>query len=394
MRPVFGFVIFTLALLLGLRCQPTSEKKSTTAMDNKSQKSTDPMTFQEEVYGETPDGTAHLYTITNQHGMEASVTDYGAILVRLITPDRNGHLGEVTHGFDSLQGYLGKHPFFGAIVGRYGNRIGQARFKIDDKTYELAANNGENHLHGGIRGFDKYLWKAEKVVDDTRTGIKLIRTSPHMEEGYPGNLEVTVTYWLDHDNTLTIDYHATTDQATVCNLTNHAYFNLAGSGTILDHELTINADYFTPVDEGLIPLGELSSVENTPFDFRTPNSIGARIDDSHEQMIKGGGYDHNFVLKRAVGEGAVQLAATVYEPASGRLMEVFTSEPGVQFYTGNFLDGSVVGRNGQSYAKRSAFCLETQHFPDSPNKPSFPSVVLRPGEVYKTTTKFRFSSKS
>ncbi len=344
-------------------------------------------------FGDTDQGPADLYTLKNVHGMEVQITNYAGIVVSIKTPDKNGQLSEVTHGFNTLEPYLAGHPHFGALIGRYGNRIGNAQFELDGVVYKLAANNGENHLHGGTKGFDKFLWSASEVRRGNEAGVELKRRSPHMEEGYPGNLDVVVRYWLTNDNSLTIEYEATTDQKTICNLTNHAYFNLAGAGDVLDHELMINADYYTPVDEGLIPTGKIESVENTPFDFRTATPIGARIDADHPQIEIGGGYDHNFVLRHEPGGGKMQLAATVHEKSTGRFMEVFTSEPGVQLYTGNFLNGKIVGRDGKTYARRSALCLETQHFPDSPNKPGFPSVVLEPSSTYRTSTSYRFSTK-
>ncbi len=344
-------------------------------------------------YGKTKTGEeVSLYTLTNTKGLQATITNYGGIVVSLMAPDRDGKMADVVLGFESLEGYLAGHPYFGAIIGRYGNRIGKGRFKLGGKEYVLAQNNGENHLHGGVRGFDKAVWKARDVSTPDAHSLELSYVSPAGEEGYPGTLTVTVTYTLTAANELRIDYAATTDAETVLNLTNHSYFNLAGQGEgdILKHEVMINADRFTPVDGGLIPTGELRPVEGTPFDFRTPHAIGARIGQDEEQLKLGLGYDHNFVLNRS-GDGLL-LAARVVEPTSGRQLEVLTSEPGIQFYTGNFLDGSLRGKSGKVYAKRYGFCLETQHFPDSPNKPEFPSVVLKPGGRYQTTTVYRFSA--
>lgn len=346
-----------------------------------------------EEWGKTSDGEpVTLYTLTNPSGASVAIATWGATVVSIRVPDRSGTPGEVTLGFESVDGYLKPHPYFGVIVGRYGNRIGGAQFTLDGQTYTLAKNDGENSLHGGLRGFDKRVWKAREVESPDGPSVALTYVSPDGEEGYPGTLTSTVTYTWTADNALRIAYHATTDKPTVLNLTNHAYFNLAGpgSGTVLDHRLTIHADRFTPVDKGLIPTGELRPVAGTPFDFRTSQRIGERIDNLQDQQIVfGGGYDHNFVLN---GEaGALRMAARVAEPTSGRVLEVHTTEPGVQFYSGNFLDGSVTGRNGAAYQKRTGFCLETQHFPDSPNKPDFPSVVLRPGDTYETTTEYRFS---
>jgi aldose 1-epimerase len=340
-------------------------------------------------FGTMADGTTvDAYTLKNAAGMEVTAIGYGGIITSLKVPDRTGTVGDVVLGFDHLEGYLKGHPFFGAIVGRYGNRIGGATFTLDGQTYTLAKNNGPNHLHGGVKGFDKVLWKMAAIAG--QNAIELTRTSPDGEEGYPGNLAVKVTYTLTDRNELIVDYEATTDKATPVNLTQHSYFNLAGegSGDILGHELTINADRYTPVDATLIPTGEIASVEGTPFDFRQSTAIGARINADHPQLKAGGGYDHNWVLNRS-GEG-LQLAARVVEPKSGRTLEVRTLEPGVQFYAGNFLDGSITGKGGHVYGHRTGFCLETQHYPDSPNKPNFPSTILQPGQQYKTRTVFTF----
>jgi aldose 1-epimerase len=348
--------------------------------------------MKKESFGQLADGTAvDIYTLTNANGVEARITTYGGIIVSLRTPDRAGKLGDITHGYDTLDGYLAKNPFFGSLVGRYGNRIGKASFSLNGETYELAKNNGQNHLHGGKVGFDKKVWQAAPGEVSDGVALVLTHTSPDGEENYPGNLSVKVTYTLTDRNELRIDYQATTDKDTVVNLTNHAYFNLAGQGTIGDHELTLNADRFTPVDAELIPTGELRSVKGTPFDFMEPHRIGERIDAADEQLAFGKGYDHNFVLNNA--PGTLGLAARVYEPTSGRILEVETTEPGVQFYTGNVLDGSITGKGGRVYERRSGFCLETQHFPDSPNKPQFPSTVLKKGEEYRTTTIFRFAAR-
>ncbi len=340
-------------------------------------------------FGAMPDGAAvDVYTLKNAGGIELKAIAYGGIITSLKVPDRSGTLGDVVLGFDALDGYLKPHPYFGAIIGRYGNRIGKAQFALDGQTYTLAKNNGPNHLHGGLKGFDKVLWTMAAVPG--QNAVTFTRTSPDGEEGYPGNLTVKVTYTLNDNNELIVDYHATTDKATPVNLTQHTYFNLAGegSGDILGHELMINADRYTPVDDTLIPTGELASVEGTPFDFRKPTPIGARINGDHPQLKAGKGYDHNWVLNRS-GQG-LQPAARVVEPKTGRTLDVSTEEPGIQFYAGNFLDGSVTGKGGHVYAHRTGFCLETQHYPDSPNKPNFPSTVLRPGQEYKTRTVFRF----
>jgi len=327
-----------------------------------------------------------IFTLRNAHGIEVKATSYGAIITSIVTPDRNGHPGDIVLGFDTIEGYLTNSPYFGAVVGRYGNRIAKGRFTLDGRTYPLATNNGPNHLHGGLKGFDKVVWKAEPLQG--KTGVAFSRRSPDGEEGYPGNLDVRITYELTDRNELVIDYHATTDKATPVNLTQHSYFNLAGDGDILGHQLMIAADRYTPVDTTLIPTGDLAPVEGTPFDFRTATAIGARIDQTNEQLKNGGGYDHNWVLTK---KGASrQLAARVVESKTGRTLEVSTTEPGVQFYTGNFLDGKVVGKGGRAYQRRSGFCLETQHFPDSPNQPKFPSAILRPGSAYESQTVFTF----
>lgn len=350
-------------------------------------------TISKSIFGNLPDGQqADLYTLTNSEGMTVKITNYGGIITHLTAKDKSGNWEDVVLGFDSLQPYLDGHPFFGALVGRYGNRIAQAKFDLNGKTYTLAKNNGENHLHGGKKGFDKVLWKVEEIVTESTAGLKLHYVSPDGEEGYPGNLDVTVTYTLDNDNALRIDYSATTDQTTVVNLTNHSYFNLNGlKRDILDHEVTINADSLVAVNTNLIPKGPLEAVSGTPFDFLTAHKIGERInDESHEQIKNGGGYDHCWALKGGADE--IPLAATARDPESGRFMEVFTTEPGVQLYTGNFLDGSLTGK-GATYTKRFGFCFETQHYPDSPNQPQYPSVVLNPGETYSTTTIYKFSTK-
>lgn len=349
-------------------------------------------TIRKQAFGKTADGQAvDLYTLTNASGVEAGIMTYGGIVVSLKVPDRNGKLEDVVLGYDRLDGYLQKNPFFGALAGRYGNRIAKGRFTLNGREYTLARNNGENHLHGGIKGFDKMVWKAKEVEEKDGVGLSLSYVSKDGEEGYPGNLSTTVIYTLTNNNELRIDYRASTDKDTVVNLTNHSYFNLAGSGDILKHEVMINADTFTPVDAGLIPTGELRSVKGTPFDFSRPHAIGERIDQPDEQLTFGKGYDHNWVINHR--DGALALAARIYEPGTGRVMEVYTKEPGMQFYTGNFLDGSITGKGGQVYRKRAGFCMETQHFPDSPNKPNFPSTVLRPGQTYTTTTVYKFSTK-
>ncbi len=344
-------------------------------------------------FGTTADGEAvTMYTLTRAGGMEVRLLNYGGIITSLKVPDRNGRLEDVVLGFDTLAPYLERHPYFGALIGRYGNRIAGGQFTLDGTTYTLAQNDGPNHLHGGLKGFDRVVWQAEPFEEPGRVGVVLTYTSPDGEEGYPGTLRAKVTYTLTDDDELIVDYEATTDKATPVNLTQHTYFNLAGhgSGDVLDHELTIHADHYLPVDSTLIPTGERRPVAGTPFDFRRPTPIGARIEADDPQLHWGpGGYDHTFVLNRT-GDG-LEPAARVYEPTSGRVLEVRTTEPGVQFYSGNFLDGSLVGKGGAVYARHAGFCLETQHFPNSPNQPDFPSTILRPGETYTSRTVFAFS---
>ncbi len=346
--------------------------------------------IQSEPFGVTADGAPiTLYTLTNANGMQAKIATYGGVVVSLTAPDRNGVFDDVVLGYDTVAGYENDKSYFGAIIGRYGNRIGNARFVLDGVTYNIPANDGVNSLHGGAGGFNTRVWNAEEAPGSA--AVKLTYTSADSEEGYPGTLQAAVTYTLTDDNALRIDYEVTTDKKTVVNLTNHSYFNLAGTGDILNHELMLAAERFTPVDSGLIPTGELRPVEGTPFDFRTSTAIGNRIDADNEQIAFGGGYDHNWALTS--GGGTLSSAATVYEPVTGRVMEVLTTEPGIQFYSGNFLDGSAIGKGGKAYEYRTGFCLETQHYPDSPNKPDFPSTELNPGETYRTTTIYQFSAR-
>ena len=333
-----------------------------------------------------------IYTLTNAGGTQMRVTNYGGTITSLKVPDRTGVFGDVVLGFDTIDGYLKDPPYFGALIGRYGNRIAKGQFTLDGNTYQLAVNNGPNHLHGGIKGFDKVLWNAMPADGPEGVSVTLTRTSPDGEEGYPGNLQVTVRYVLTDTNELRIDYRATTDKATPVNLTQHSYFNLAADGgDVLGHELVLHADRYTPVDETLIPTGALAAVEGTPFDFRTPAAIGARIDADHVQLKNGKGYDHNWVLTRT-GAG-LEPAAAVFEPKTGRTLQVATTEPGIQFYSGNFLDGTISGKEGRVYARRTGFCLETQHFPDSPHHPNFPTTILKPGETYASKTVFTFGVK-
>ncbi len=344
-------------------------------------------------FGATPDGErVRLYTLRNINGMTAEIMTYGATVVTLTAPDKDGNFDDIVLGYDHLAGYLEASPYFGAIVGRYGNRIGKGTFTLDGTTYTLATNDGENHLHGGLKGFDKVVWDDEPVDRSDAVGVKLSYLSKDQEEGYPGNLDVSVTYLLTNKNELRIEYEATTDKATPVNITHHGYFNLTGGERdILGHELMLNADRFTPVDKGLIPTGELRAVEGTPMDFRKATPIGARIDNDYEQLEFGGGYDHNWVLNKKGDQ--MTLAAEVYEPTTGRVMKVHTTEPAIQFYAGNFLDGTITGKDGIVYRHRYGFCLETQHYPDSPNQPDFPSTILRPGRKYETTTIYAFSAR-
>jgi aldose 1-epimerase len=341
-------------------------------------------------FGRTPAGEAvELFTFAREGAPTVAITNLGGHIVEVLAPDRAGRVADVTLGYRDFAGYLADTNYFGCIVGRYANRIAKGRFTLDGKTYTLAVNNGPNSLHGGPTGFQTRVWTPKVVTGPDGDALELTYVSKDGEEGYPGTLTAKVVYSLRKDGGLAIDYTATTDAPTVVNLTNHAYFNLAGEGegTILGHEMQIEADAFTPVDATLIPTGKIQPVEGTPFDFRKPVAIGARIDAPDDQLEAGGGYDHNFVLRGKTGE--LRLVARVREPKSGRVLEVLTTEPGIQFYSGNFLDGTVVGKSGKPYVRRGGFCLEAQHFPDSPNEPSFPSVVLRPGQTYRQTTVYR-----
>jgi aldose 1-epimerase len=343
-------------------------------------------------FGSLPDGTkVELYTLSNRHGTEARIINYGGIITALKTRDRQGKLADIVLGFDELAPYLKGTPYFGALIGRYGNRIAKGRFSIDGKSYILATNGGPNHIHGGVEGFDKKLWSAEPFSGQSGAGVKLSLLSPDGDQGYPGTLRVTATYTLTDDDELITDLHAVTDKPTLVNMTQHSYFNLAAAGDVLDHRLMINADHFTPVDSTMIPTGEIRPLTGTPLDFRKPVAIGTRIDDIREQQIEyAHGYDHNYVLNKTK-PSALDLAATVTEPKSGRVLEVWTQEPGIQFYTSNFLDRTLC--KGREYTRRCGFCLEPQHFPDSPNKPNFPSTLLRPGEEYSSRMVFKFRTE-
>lgn len=371
--------LFTLLLII-FSCQQTKSPEAT---------------ITNEPFGEMPDGSeVSVYTLTNSHGVEMKVINYGGIITSLKVPNKDGELEDVVLGYNNLDKYLESSPYFGAIIGRYGNRIAKGTFMLDSQKFDLASNNGPNHLHGGIKGFDKVLWSVEELSEGDGVGLKFSRTSPHMEEGYPGNLDVVVTYFLGNDNSIEFDYSAETDKKTIVNLTQHTYFNLSAmKDDILNHELMINASKYLPVDSTLIPTGELRPVEGTPFDFTSAKPIGRDIQKEDQQLLFGQGFDHCWILDDQGEEGEMTLAASLYEPTSGRFMEVYTTEPGIQFYSGNFLDGSNIGKNEMKYSHRTGLCLETQHYPDSPNQPEFPSVVLNPGEKYSTKTVYKFSVK-
>ena len=346
-----------------------------------------------QAFGQTADGkTVDLFTLRNARGSEAQIMTYGGIVTSLKVADKSGKLGDVVLGYDNLDGYIKSTPYFGALIGRYGNRIANGKFALDGQTYTLPQNNGSNCLHGGLKAFDKVVWEVVRQrATDNEASVELTYLSKDGEEGFPGNLKVTATYTLTEDNALRLDFSATTDKPTVVNLTHHSYFNLAGKGDVLDHEVTINADKFTPVDASQIPTGELRPVRGTPFDFTTSRKVGERINADDAQLKFGNGYDHNWVVNKKPGELA--FVARVYEPTSGRVMEVSSTEPGTQFYTGNFLDGTITGKGGWTYQFRDALCFEPQHFPDSPNHPEFPSTVLRPGQTFKNTISYKFSVK-
>lgn len=375
-----------------VQCKNKTKKEVENQSVMKTQK--DSLAIVQDNFGKLPSGEAiEKYTMTNANGMEVSVINYGGIITNLKVPDKNGKIADVVLGFNSLDGYLTPAPYFGAIIGRYGNRIAEGKFNLDGTDYTLAQNDGENHLHGGNKGFDKVVWDVTKIANAESVALQLNYLSKDMEEGYPGNLNTTVTYTLSNDNTLKVSYKANTDKTTIVNLTQHSYFNLSGdfSKDILDQKISINADTFLPVDATLIPTGEFKEVAGTPFDFKQPKMIGKEINQENQQLERGLGYDHCWVLNR--DPDGLSLAATAYDPTSGRFMEVFTTEPGIQFYSGNFLDGTLESKSGGTYAKRSGFCLETQHYPDTPNQEDFPSVVLNPDETYTSETTFKFSVK-
>ncbi|MDT8416936.1 MAG: aldose epimerase family protein [Lutibacter sp.] len=386
-----GFAIMLIACL-NIQCKGNQK-------DEKSNEVTDTQkmeiaTIEKTAFGTTPEGeSVDMYTLKNQKGMEVEVITYGGIITSLKAPNKNGLYEDVVLGYDSLAQYTRKNPYFGAIIGRYGNRIAKGKFSFDGKEYQLATNDGPNHLHGGVKGFDKVVWTAVAIKGDSTASLKLTYLSKDLEEGYPGNLKAVVTYTITNDNVLEVLYEATTDKKTIVNLTQHSYFNLSAnfSKTILDHEIVINADTFIPVDATLIPTGKLTDVTNTPFDFRAAKSIGKDIEAKDDQLKKGLGYDHCWVLNDQ-NEG-FKLAASAYHPESGRLLEIYSDEPGIQFYTGNFLDGTLPSKTGGTYAHRTGFCLETQHYPDAPNQKDFPSTVLNPGEKYTSKTSFKFSVK-
>jgi aldose 1-epimerase len=377
---VFVIALLLVGMVMTWRQPATAEAKST---------------MKKQPFGKTSDGRdVELYTLTNKKGMEVAITNFGGIIVALKAPDRNGKFDDVVLGYDSLDGYLTNKAFFGALIGRYGNRIAHGKFALNGANYTLPKNDGDNTLHGGPEGFNKRLWTAKDVSGAKGQALELTYMSKDGEEGFPGNLTVKVVYTLTDQNELTITYSATTDKETVVNLTNHSYFNLAGQGTgdILGHQLMIRGDHITAVDDTLIPTGELRPVKGTPFDFTHSTAIGERINQDDPQIKVGKGYDHNWVLN-AHGPHSPVLAAEAYEPNSGRVLQVLTVEPGVQFYSGNFLDGTITGKGGKVYKYRYGFCLETQHFPDSPNHPKFPSTTLKPGQTYSTTTVFKFSTR-
>ena len=372
----FPVAVFITALLLISGCSNKTENQ---------------FKIEKSKFGKTADGAEiYQYTLSNSNNMTVKIINYGGIVRSILVPDKYGNVGDVVLGFDSLSSYETKSPYFGALIGRYGNRIAKGKFTLDGKEYQLPTNDGPNSLHGGFKGFDKRVWEAKEIMGADSVGLVLTYLSKDGEQGYPGNLKATVEYSLNNNNELRIDYHATTDKKTIVNLTHHSYFNLKddGKSDIYSQLLKINADYYTPIDSTLIPTGEIAPVKNTPFDFTNFTPIGARIHDDNQQLKYAGGYDHNFVLRGNNGE--MKMAAEVKDDSTGRTLEVWTDQPGLQFYSGNFLNGTLVGKYGIKYVHRSAFCLESQHYPDSPNEPKFPSTVLEPGQKYQTTTIYKF----
>lgn len=389
-KKVFTFFCLISFAYMSIQCKGDKKKENSDMITERK----DPVTISKEAFGMTPDSVeVEKYTLKNETGMEVSVMTYGGIITSLKVPNKQGLSEDVVLGYDSLSQYIKKSPYFGAIIGRYGNRIAKGKFSIDGNHYTLATNDGPNHLHGGVKGFDKVVWNASEKQTDSSASLVLTYLSKDMEEGYPGNLNTKVTYTLTNNNELLVDYEATTDKKTIVNLTQHSYFNLSGdfSKPILDHEITIDADKFVPVDATLIPIGELKNVAGTPFDFRQAKAIGKDINADNEQLKRGLGYDHCWVLNNQ-GQG-MRFAASAYNKESGRLLKVFTDQPGIQLYTGNFLDGTLPSKQGGTYAYRTGFCLETEHYPDSPNQKDFPTVILNPGETYHTETVFNFSIK-
>ncbi|MDT0676855.1 aldose epimerase family protein [Autumnicola musiva] len=385
---LYGLALVGLALCL-VQCKNNKKDENKPAEETAQNNET---VIDKSDYGTTPNGeNVEMYTLTNNNGMEVKIITYGGRITSLTAPDKNGEYQDVVLGFDSLEQYTKDNPYFGALIGRYGNRIAQGKFSLDGEQYSLPQNDGENSLHGGEKGFDKVVWTATPVEGEN--SLKMSYTSEDMEQGYPGKLETIVTYTLNENNSLDVKYEATTDKKTIVNLTQHSYFNLSGnfSEDILNHKVEINADKFIPVTENLIPTGEIKSVEGSPFDFREPKIVGQNIEAENQQLKRGLGYDHCWVLNEQ--ESGMRFAASAYDPESGRYLEVHTDEPGIQFYTGNFLDGTLPAKGGGTYGKRTGFCLETQHYPDSPNQEGFPSVVLEPGEKYTSNTSFKFSAK-
>ncbi len=384
-RCIYAFSIVSLAIM-NIQCKGDKKSQETTTAEA--------VTIEKTAYGTTPTGDkVDRYKLKNQKGMEVDIITYGGIITSLKVPNKAGVSEEIVLGFNKLEQYTKDNPYFGAIIGRYGNRIAKAQFSLDGTTYKLAANNDANNLHGGPEGFHRVIWTAEEAKGGDTATLKLKYVSKDMEEGFPGNLTVFVTYSLTKDNTLDVIYEATTDKKTIVNLTQHSYFNLSGdfAKTILDHEIVIDADQLVPVDANLIPTGKLDDVTHTPFDFRKPKAIGKEIETTNEQLKRGLGYDHCWVLNNQ--DKGFRFAASAYEPTSGRLLEVFTDEPGIQLYTGNFLDGTLPTRDAKTYAHRTGLCLETQHYPDSPNQKDFPTTVLNPGDKYQSKTSFKFSTK-